>query len=313
MVTNENLVHKENIDCPICNSNKTRNLGIRGNREYFGADTTKENHIFTNVVQCMTCDFIYTNPMIRGLESLENDHYNNPDEYSAVEEDNPTKMFRKRLTFLTKYKKTGRVLDVGSGKGEFLFEAVKGNWEAVGIEPSEEFCEFAQKKYKVKMFHGSLEENNEIEKSYFDVVTMNHVLEHVERPQELLNLISCYLAEGGMIFIEVPNADSYFLRIIDIYFKFKKLNWSSRLSPLHPPFHKYGYTKQSIKYLLDKCGYKVVAIKTFIGKDRGYKKKKEGSIIEALLRDLVSTVINLLGNRELLCVIAKPINYSQSR
>jgi SAM-dependent methyltransferase len=196
-------------------------------------------------------------------------------------------------------------LDVGSGKGEFLYEAVKDNWEAVGIEPSEEFCEFAQTKYKVKAFHGSLDQSNEIQKSYFDVVSMNHVLEHVGRPHELLKLISCYLVEDGLIFIEVPNADSYFLRIIDIYFKLKKLNWSSRLSPLHPPYHKYGYTKQSLKYLLDKCGYKVVAVKTFFGKDRGYKKKRKGSIVEALLRDLVSTVVNFLGNRELLCVIAK--------
>src|SRR3989338_18075 len=298
---------KEEVHCPICFSNKPRKLGIRGNREYFGADINIEQHIVTNVVQCMICDFIYTNPMIKGLEFLEKNYYNSSDEYSTVEGHSPAKMFQKRLSFFEKYKNCGRLLDVGAGKGEFLFEAKKNNWDAVGIEHSPIFCEFAKENYKVNVFNGFLGHNYSIKQYSFDIVTMNHVLEHVDRPHNLLKLTSNYLNKDGLIFIEVPNAASYFLRIVDFYFKLKGLNWSSRLSPLHPPYHKYGFTKKSLSYLLKKCNYQIIEIKTFSGRGRGYQKKKNDIMIEAFFRNTISTLANFIGNRELLCVVAKPI------
>ncbi|MEK6715223.1 MAG: class I SAM-dependent methyltransferase [Candidatus Omnitrophota bacterium] len=296
---------KENINCPICGASQSRKLGIRGNREYFGADQSAEPHIFTDVVQCIICDFIYTNPMIRGLEFIDKEHYNNSEKYQATQ-DNPSIMFQKRLSFIAKYKKYGCLLDVGAGKGEFLWEARKNGWEAIGVEPSPNLCQFAREHYKLTIYEGFLGQVLDIPKSYFDIVAINHVLEHVDRPYELLKLIAEYLADNGLVFIEVPNADSYFLRIIDFYFKMKGLNWSSRLSPLHPPYHKYGFTEKSLTYLLKQCNYQIIELKTFSGRDRGYQKKND-SIVGAFLPDIISMLINFLGNKELLCVIAKPI------
>jgi len=297
---------KEEINCPICNINQPKKLGIRGNREYFGADMNIEPHIFTNVVQCAVCNFIYTNPMIRGLESIDREHYNNPEKYQATQ-DSPSIMFQKRLSFIAKYKNYGRLLDVGAGKGEFLYEAAKNGWEAVGIEPSPNFCQFVREQYNLNIYEGFLGQISEIQKKYFDVVTLNHVLEHVEQPVALLKMITEYLADDGLLFVEVPNTDSYLLRITDLYFKLKGLDWSSRLSPLHPPYHRYGFTQKSLSYILKKCNYQLIEMKTFSGKDRGYQKKENGLMLEAFLRNTASKFVHFLGNRELLCVIAKPI------
>ena len=297
----------EEINCPVCGANQSKKLGIRGNKEYFGAIPTTEPHIVTNVVRCHRCDFIYTSPMVRGVEFSEKDYYNNSDEYQATQRPNAVTMFQKRLSFISKYKNRGRLLDVGSGKGEFLFAAQKKGWEVAGIEPSPNFCQFAKEHYGLNIYNGFLGENCEIRKSYFDIVTLNHVLEHIDNPGKLLKLAFEYLAADGLIFIEVPNADSYLLHIIDFYFKKKGLNWSSRLSPLHPPYHKYGFTRKSLLYLLKKCSYQRIKLKTFSGIDRGYQSKEHGSKIEALSRNFISIFTNFIGNRENLCVLVKPV------
>jgi SAM-dependent methyltransferase len=297
---------KREIICPVCSANKFKKLGIRGNREYFGADPNTEPHAFTDVVRCTVCDHIYTNPVIEGLEYLEKNHYNDPIGYQATQSSSdPSEMFRERLSFISRYKGGGHLLDIGAGKGEFLYEAGRNKWEAIGVEPSPNFCEFAREHYNSKIYEGFLSEVSAIQKSYFEVVTLNHVLEHIDHPDEILKLVSEYLVEDGLLFIEVPNADSYLLKIIDFYFKIKGLDWSARLSPLHPPYHKYGFTRKSIVYLLKRCNYKIIALKTFSGRDRGYQ-KKQGSKVEVFLRAVASAVVNFIGNRELLCVLAKP-------
>lgn len=298
---------EEYTNCPLCGGNKSKRLGIRGNKEYFGAVLKLgEPHIVTNIERCVACDFIYINPMLYGLELGEKELYNSPLKYQATQ-CNIVSMFQKRLSFIANYKKYGRLLDIGAGNGEFLYEARNNGWEAVGIEPSPEFCRFAKEHYNVKIQEGFLGQALNIKKSYFDMITLNHVLEHVEKPYELLKLIKEYLVNDGLLFIEVPNADSYLLRIIDIYFRLKGLRWSSRLSPMHPPYHKYGFTIKSILYLLKKADYQLVDIKTFPGSERGHQKEYNGLKIVTILQHFVIRGVSFMGNRELICVIAKPI------
>lgn len=298
---------KEHIACPLCASDECIKLGIRGNREYFGADFHAEPHIVTDVVRCKVCDFIYTNPMIRGMEHLEKDYYDDPEKYSPIGESGSRAMFQKRLELVSAFKKPGLLLDIGAGKGEFLSEALKKGWKVQGVEPSANSCKFARERFRIELHSGRLGEIPEIPESCFDVVTLNHVLEHVDPPQALLQLIRRYLKRDGLLFIEVPNCDSYFLRIIDMYFRLKGLDWSSRLSPLHPPHHSFGFTFRSLEYLLRKCDYKPLKMRTFSGKERGYLPKKSKFHPEVLLRNIVSSSVNALGNRELLAVIAQPI------
>ncbi len=59
--------YKEEIQCMLCEKSEAIILGVRGNREHRGADSTAEPHLFTNVVQCKNCGFIYTNPEIKGV------------------------------------------------------------------------------------------------------------------------------------------------------------------------------------------------------------------------------------------------------
>jgi SAM-dependent methyltransferase len=291
--------------CPVCESNQTKKMGIRGNREYNGCDKNIEPHIVTNVVECKVCKHIYTNPEIRGLEYLEDEHYSGVEGYLNVDQQSLQEMFKSRLTYIKKFiaKEKPSLLDVGAGKGEFVSVAAKNNFEAEGVEPSLNFCNYATNTHKIKMYNGLLGSVEELENKKYDVITMHHVLEHVEQPVELINNIKKYLNKDGVLFIEVPNCNSYLSIFADLVYKVKGLNWSSRVSPLHAPFHKFGYTPKSLKFLLEKNGYTILSYKTYSGKDRA-SFSKAGLAYKIL--SLVSSVVNIFGNRELLCFIATP-------
>ncbi|PCH99131.1 MAG: hypothetical protein COB85_00655 [Bacteroidetes bacterium] len=297
---------KVSANCLLCGENNFKMLGVRGTREYTGADPSGEPHITTNVVRCRNCDFVYINPEIKGVEQFEREYYNNPDNYHAVNDGDASKLYSKRLKLISKFKKSGNLLDVGSGKGEFLNVAIKAGWSASGIEPSQAFCEYAEQTYKVSTVQGYIDEIKTIPRFDFDVITLHHVLEHMHSPAAQLLAISNYLKPDGILFIEVPNVNSYFLRVIDLFFRLKGLNWSSRLSPLHPPYHKFGYNKKSLMFLLNRCNYETLVVTTLSGRERGHKTYSDKSFnLVSLLRDLTSSILNLVGNGEMLCIIAK--------
>lgn len=294
----------QKVDCLVCRSNDYKKLGIRGNREYSGANANAQPHVFTDVVKCNKCGFIYTNPTITGADRLEKLHYSSPDTYDATKEQDPLQMFTKRIGILKKHKASGKVLDIGAGKGEFMVAAKNSGYDTYGIEPSKGLCEYANEKNQLNVINGFLEDVSNPEKEY-DLVTMNHVFEHIENPHETLELIKSFLKPDGMLFIEVPNTDSFFLKLIDFYYKIKRLNWSSRLSPLHPPFHKYGYNKAALTYILKEHNYNVESVYTLTGQDRGFEQKDNVGGITVTLRNLATNLVNLVGNRELIIILAK--------
>lgn len=298
---NESGYHLEKINCPLCNSDKNKILGIRGNHEYFGADKNAQPHIYTNVAECLQCGFIFTNPMIYGMEHLEDAHYDNPEVYQSDEEGNISAMFETRLKYISSFSPGKKLLDIGGGKGEFLNTAKNHGWDVSGIEPSPRFCQYAKEKLDLDMKQGFLNTETFAGRR-FDLITLNHVLEHVDKPYQLLDLISGYLEKDGILFIEVPNVNSILLHIADIYFRIKGLKWSSRLSPLHPPYHKYGYSERSLRYLLNKAGFKVVGVKTYPEADRGGVKDKN---LIRRVRNMTSSVLNIFGNGELIAVVAE--------
>lgn len=99
-----------------------------------------------------------------------------------------------------------RVLDVGCGGGFFLRVARKLGAVVEGIEPSVHGAE-QTRRAGIKVFHGTLEEYVAAGNAGpFDVITSNHVIEHVPDPVQTLSAMKALLAPGGYIWIAVPNA-----------------------------------------------------------------------------------------------------------
>jgi SAM-dependent methyltransferase len=298
---------KEAVDCLVCKQDKYKILGIRGNREHTGADSAATPHLFTNVVECRNCGFIYTNPQIKGVEFLEREHYDNPNEYQAEADASLPEMYQHRVDYIRRFKNGGSLLDVGAAKGDFVRKASENNFDACGVEPSPRFTEFANSRNGALVYNGNLDQCSPLRGRKFDVVTMHHVLEHVEEPHELLETLKDHMNPGGILYIEVPNTHSLTSKVIDLYFKLRGLGWSGRLSPLHPPFHKFGYNPKSLAFLLQRHGFEVTEMTTFSAFSRGFGKTSGGKAA-ALARSVVIGVVDLLGNRDMLVTIAKQAN-----
>lgn len=111
---------------------------------------------------------------------------------------------RRTLARLAKAKPPGRrLLEVGVGSGSFLNVARDQGFEVIGCDLSRPICNRVGNAYGIEMHCGPL--TTLAAGRCFDVIVMNHVLEHVQHPVEFLMDVGRLLAPGGVVHIAVPN------------------------------------------------------------------------------------------------------------
>ena len=101
---------------------------------------------------------------------------------------------------------TGRLLDVGCGNGALLraFSRAMPGWTLAGTELSGATREMVERIPRVEaLYTGSLQETP----GQFDMISLVHVLEHIAHSLELLAAVAGKLVPGGVLFIEVPDAE----------------------------------------------------------------------------------------------------------
>lgn len=98
----------------------------------------------------------------------------------------------------------GAVLDVGASSGEFVYAMACAGFDATGIEPNRGYGEYGATTYGVRLQFGGFE-IAEAASGSLDLVTMNHVLEHIADPWDALRRIHGWLKPDGLLFVEVPN------------------------------------------------------------------------------------------------------------
>src|SRR5258708_803987 len=157
-----------------------------------------------NVAQCRVCGFIFDNPRPT-LEELIG-FYSKPGKYDSwLNELGPRhRLWKRRLSKLRSTRKTGSLLDVGTGIGQFLDQARNDYREVYGTEVSSAAVKIASDKYNLDLFQGTIEEFNPRGKS-FDNITLFHVLEHVTDPRLLLRKCHSLLSAEGILVVAVPN------------------------------------------------------------------------------------------------------------
>jgi SAM-dependent methyltransferase len=97
-----------------------------------------------------------------------------------------------------------RVLDLGASSGEFTYVMTRAGCAARGIEPNLGYGEFARRTWGVDIESSGFEAAR-VAPASLDLVTLNHVLEHLPDPWEALRRIETWLAPAGLLFVEVPN------------------------------------------------------------------------------------------------------------
>lgn len=110
-----------------------------------------------------------------------------------------------RLALLAPHLKPGaRVMDFGSGSGEFVKAARDAGLEAVGVEPGATFATFARNEYGVEIVSGR-HEDIDFPPGSLDLITAHHVIEHLRDPVAALARFAGWLAADGVAYIAVPD------------------------------------------------------------------------------------------------------------
>jgi 2-polyprenyl-3-methyl-5-hydroxy-6-metoxy-1,4-benzoquinol methylase len=159
------------------------------------------------------------------------------------------KRYHELLDEFEKYKKTGKILDVGCGIGLFLIEAQKRGWEVYGTEYTDRAIEICRS-HNINMKQGKLDPGWFAPET-FDIVTSFEVIEHINNPVEEVRNINKILRTGGLFYFTTPNfnaAERYFLK--------------SDYNIIGYPEHLSYYTKHTANYLLSKNGFKKKKLRT---------------------------------------------------
>jgi SAM-dependent methyltransferase len=141
-----------------------------------------------------------------------------------------------------------KLLDVGCGDGKFLQEMKNRGLKVYGIEPDEIKYELSRKK-SLNVFYGFLHELN-FKEQFFDIITLNHVLEHVSNPIETLEKIRKILKDSGLVIIQVPRADSFLAKV-----------FGKDCQIFAVPYHLFNYSLKALSILLIKKGFKIIRVR----------------------------------------------------
>jgi len=260
------------VACPLCNRNDVTRLFESRDRVH------GLSGLFT-IQRCNSCHAIFIQPWLsnKELSAYYPDHYDGYRHSRSLDRKSYTKLRRfvmenyfnypsskkrsanvpkKWTAFLLSfvmakravpYRGDGKFLDVGCGGGSYLYRVKQWGWDAYGVEPSKSGVKQARA-LELDVRHGELTDAK-FSDSFFDVIRLNHVLEHLVDPQRTFLEIHRILMLEGVIYITVPNTRSF------NFWLFNE-NWYG----LDAPRHVISYCPKALAYLCRATGFEVVNI-----------------------------------------------------
>lgn len=178
-----------------------------------------------NVVRCKSCGLGYLNP--RPTPSEIERYY--PAQY--FDRGGHTKRYKRMSRYLWG---SGRLLDIGTARGDFLAFMQTQGWEVEGIEPFGSENPHGLLIHHVHFPNGALP-------GKFDVITAWAVFEHLHDPALAFKTCAQMLVPGGRLIIQVPNARS-------IWFHARQED---------APRHLFFFTPKSLKRYAEQSGLKL--------------------------------------------------------
>jgi len=150
-----------------------------------------------------------------------------------------------------------RLIDIGCAEGRFG-EAVKAlhpNCETWGIEAVAEAAAKAAIRND-RVIQASLEEVNDLPENYFDVVTMNDVLEHMLKPRLALATARRILKPDGLLILSLPNVQ-FILNVLNLVIR---NDWEYQDSGILDRTHVRFYTAKSAVRMLEENDFSVQSV-----------------------------------------------------
>jgi len=208
-----------------------------------------------DLLQCENCGFQFTQGF--PVEKEIGKYYETPDYISHSDTKKGmmnelyhlvrSRMLQKKAQLINNItgKTSGKILDIGTGTGYFSHTMQQKGWQVEAIEKSAQARSFAKKNFNLDIKDDS--GLNDFSSGSFDVITLWHVMEHLEHLNETWERLHELLKDDGCLVVAVPNCSSYDAQ------KYKEF-WAA----YDVPRHLWHFTPDSIKKFGEKHNFTLV-------------------------------------------------------
>lgn len=246
------LTHRR--PCPLCGSARSRSVYMMSEFQFFSDSNTNPKRCEIINVQCLDCSTIYLNPSYskHGFEILFAEAGKSYGSSQGRSEEQINWLDKNGLL-----KPNIRLLDVGCYDGRFL-GCLPSNIHKVGVDIDKHAIKRAQHLFGdvAEFFHSDLKLFSYPD--FLNVITMFHVLEHLDNPVEVLkNLLSVSTTETRLI-IEVPILEQGITNDICGFLTVQHLTHFSRAS-LSKCMAASGWEIEHAEMMSDYNGYRILA------------------------------------------------------
>lgn len=195
--------------CPLCGSTQIKHsltcTDFYASREQF------------EIFSCEDCGFVFTQGIPSGDDM--NTYYESSDyiSHSDTKKGLMNSLYHRVRKYMLNKKarmvarearrSSGRLLDIGTGTAYFPNVLKKRGWDVEAVEKNADARTFAKEKFDIDV--KSVDALNEFAPASFDVITLWHVMEHLENLHETWDRLFELLETKGILMIAVPNQASY--------------------------------------------------------------------------------------------------------
>ncbi|MCB9832278.1 MAG: class I SAM-dependent methyltransferase [Planctomycetes bacterium] len=175
------------------------------------------------VRRCGRCAFVYVSPRVPDdeIHRIYGDEYFQSDcpsdyGYGGYLEDAAChrKTFRKKARFVTRFKQSGRLLEIGAAGGFFLDEMRRRGFQVEGVELSPRACAFAREQLGIETIHNARLQDLDFAPASFDLIVAFDVIEHLADPFTALRDMRRLLAPDGVLVLQTQNVASLAARVL---------------------------------------------------------------------------------------------------
>lgn len=200
--------------------------------------------------QCTGCGLVFVNPRpsVSEMKALYEGQETKIDLFEHIaRRHQKTIEARRSLRTLKRLQPDGRLLEVGSAAGYFLWEARRQGYRVQGLDLTAQLVHFARDVLDVPTFEGTLCEAPFAPES-FDIIYMRNVLSHLAYPRQEFATLNRLLRPGGLFVLETGNVAEL---------------PADQAGELELPDHLFHFSEATIAKLLELTGFERIEIRRF--------------------------------------------------
>lgn len=213
---------EEDIHCPLCSKKMQWSWGGNYTRQNI------KSYLFS-IYYCESCDFSRTYPFVSNEVYMATRSKDDPNKFEPHIFGKAHELLVNRIR---KERKSGSLLDLGCNEGHLIKLLSPYDYECFGVEIDQDS---AQRGIDAGLPIIQEDFLNYDFKQEYDIIVMNHVLEHIPQLDPIPKRIAELVKSDGVVFINIPHLDGIIPRIM-------KHKWSI----LAPYTHLWFFSKKSI-------------------------------------------------------------------